>query len=143
VSPTSSRRCSRLQRARPSGSAGAVRRRRRLVIAATAALALAACSLVPPAVPEDPARELATVPFFPQTIHQCGPAALATVLQWSGADATPESLAPQVYIPGRKGSLALELIAATRRAGRVPFPLAADADAHAIFAEVRAGTPPS
>lgn len=101
----------------------------------------AACTLIAPGVPEDPARELTGVPFFPQTIHQCGPAALATVLQWSGSDATPETLAPQVYIPGREGSLALELVAATRRAGRVPFVLADDEDADAVFAEVRAGTP--
>jgi hypothetical protein len=108
---------------------------------AAGALALAACSLVAPSIPEDPARELAAVPFNPQTIHQCGPAALATVLQWSGVDVTPESLAPQVYIPGRKGSLALELVAATRRAGRVPFVLAQDEAAQAVFTEVRAGVP--
>lgn len=102
-------------------------------------MAVAACSSLPPALPEDPARELTGVPFFPQTIHQCGPAALATVLVWSDAPATPEDLAPQVYIPGRKGSLAVELVAATRRAGRVPYELAAD-DA-ALFAEVDAGSP--
>ena len=62
---------------------------------------LAACTALPPALPEDPARELTQVPFFPQTIHQCGPAALATVLGWSGVPATPEELAPQVYIPDR------------------------------------------
>lgn len=90
-------------------------------------------------VPEDPARELTAVPFFPQTIYQCGPAALATVLSWSGAAATPEELAPQVYIPARQGSLAIELVAATRRAGRIPWVLAPDAET--LFAELRAGHP--
>jgi hypothetical protein len=103
------------------------------------ALALAACSVLAPALPEDPARELTRVPFFPQTIHQCGPAALATVLTWSGAPTTPEELAPQVYIPQRQGSLALELVAATRRAGRIPYPL--QPDPSALLAELRAGTP--
>lgn len=100
---------------------------------------LGACSILPRAAPENPSQELVAVPFFPQTIHQCGPAALATVLNWSGASTTPEALAPQVYIPGRQGSLAVEMVAATRRAGRVPYPL--PADAQALFAEVRAGTP--
>jgi hypothetical protein len=103
------------------------------------ALALAACAAFPPAVPEDPALELTQVPFFPQTAHQCGPAALATVLTWSGASTTPEALTPQVYIPSRQGSLAVELVAATRRAGRIPWQ--PDLEADGLIAEVRAGDP--
>lgn len=106
---------------------------------AAGALALSACSVLPPTLPEDPARELGGVPFFPQTIHQCGPAALATVLGWSGMATTPEALALQVYIPGRKGSLALELVAATRRAGRMPWQLRAEEDV--LLGEVQAGMP--
>jgi hypothetical protein len=103
------------------------------------AVALAACTALRPAVPEDPARELTAVPFFPQTIHQCGPAALATVLGWSGVTTTPEELAPQVYIPERRGSLTVELAAAARRAGRIPWQPSLDADG--LVAEVRAGNP--
>lgn len=106
---------------------------------AAGALALAACAVLPPSLPEDPARELAAVPFFPQTIHQCGPAALATVLAWSGAPATPEVLAPQVYLPGREGSLAVELVAAARRAGRIPYQV--PATVVALRAELAAGHP--
>ncbi|HEX5361574.1 MAG TPA: PA2778 family cysteine peptidase [Fluviicoccus sp.] len=69
-----------------------------------------------------PARQLA-VPFFAQEIHQCGPAALASMLQASGAAVTPEMLLPQVYTPGRQGSLAVELVAATRRHQRLPYVL--------------------
>lgn len=79
-------------------------------------LALAACATVPPQLPD----ELTGVPFFPQTIHQCGPAALATVLVHSGVATTPEALAPQVYLPGRRGSLQVELVAAARTHARVP-----------------------
>ena len=32
-------------------------------------------------------------PFYPQTEYHCGPAALATVLRFRGADVTPEALA--------------------------------------------------
>ena len=59
---------------------------------AASALTLAACSVQLPTLAEDPTRELTQVPFFPQTLHQCGPAALATVLGWSGVHATPEAL---------------------------------------------------
>ena len=83
--------------------------------------------------------ELAATPFFPQEIHQCGPAALAATLGASGVDVTPAELVSQTYLPGRKGSLQLELIAAARRHQRVPYVLAGDADA--LFAELDAGHP--
>lgn len=68
--------------------------------------------------------ELSDVPFFPQEEHQCGPAALATMLDYSGKAVTPEQLTAQVYVPGRQGSFAVELVAAARRQGRVVYPLA-------------------
>lgn len=83
--------------------------------------------------------ELTAVPFFPQEAYQCGPAALATVLVWSGVAVTPEALTPQVYLPARKGSLALELIAAARRHGRVPYVLRPELSS--LLAEVAAGHP--
>lgn len=86
-----------------------------------------------------PATELAAVPFYPQEKYQCGPAALATVLGWSGADVDMASLVDSVYVPGRQGSLQPEMIAAARRAGRIPFPVP-PAPA-AIGAELAAGHP--
>ena len=83
-------------------------------------IVLAACSLQPNSLPEDPLTELTRVPFFPQTIHECGPAALATVLNYSAATTTPDGLALEVYIPERQGSLQIEMLAATRRNGRLP-----------------------
>nr|WP_244755775.1 PA2778 family cysteine peptidase [Pseudoxanthomonas helianthi] len=79
------------------------------------------------------------VPFHSQTEYQCGPAALAGVLGASGVPATPEGLAPQVYLPGRHGSLQVELLGATRRAGRIPYPVAKTPEA--LFAELQAGHP--
>lgn len=103
-------------------------------------LALAGCAAVDDALlPEDPARELAAVPFFPQTIHQCGPAALATVLGASGVPATPEELVPLVYLPERRGSLQVEMLAAARSRGRVAYVL--DPAFDAVRAELAAGTP--
>jgi tetratricopeptide (TPR) repeat protein len=48
------------------------------------------------------------------------------VLAFSGVDVDPDSLAGMVYLPGREGSLPLEIVAASRRLGRMPYPLAAE-----------------
>ena len=68
--------------------------------------------------------ELSQTAFFPQLEYQCGPAALATVLVSAGVKTTPEELVPQVYIPERKGSLQVEMLAAARRHGMVSYALA-------------------
>lgn len=83
--------------------------------------------------------ELVEVPFYPQETHQCGPASLAMVLNAGGAKVTPQDLAPQVYLPGREGSLQVEMLAATRRNGLFAYELAPKLDD--LLAEVAAGTP--
>jgi len=103
----------------------------------------AGCVSLPPAMRDYGALaapvELGDTPFFPQEQYQCGPAALATVLAASGAGVTLQLLVEQVYLPGRRGSLQAELIAATRRAGRVPYPIAPGMAA--IAAELQASRP--
>ncbi len=83
--------------------------------------------------------ELTAVPFFPQEEYQCGPAALATVLNWAGASVSPAELVPEVYLPERRGSLQLELIGATRRQGRIPYVLRPELES--VFTEVASGNP--
>lgn len=65
--------------------------------------------------------ELSKTPFFPQELYQCGPAALATALNAVNIQVTPEQLTPEIYIPSRRGSLQIEMLAATRRHGAVPI----------------------
>ena len=67
--------------------------------------------------------ELTNVPFFAQEDYQCGPAALAMALGWSGISIQPEALVEQVYSPARKGSLPSDMITAARRQGRVAYPI--------------------
>jgi hypothetical protein len=91
----------------------------------------------PAGVPQ--AVELAQVPFFPQDEFQCGPAALAMVLTHTGVRTRPEALVDDVWLPARKGSLQLEMLAAPRRHGRVSYrlePRYAD-----LLREVAAGNP--
>jgi hypothetical protein len=83
--------------------------------------------------------ELAETPFYPQERYQCGPAALATLLASSGIRTSPEALTPQVYLPERRGSLQIELLAATRAAGRIPYSI--DGTMAAVTAELQAGRP--
>src|SRR5690606_10643372 len=110
-----------------------------------ASLLAASCATAPPAIgpqlPDDAPveRELTHVPFFPQEDYQCGPAALATVLAASGVDVTADALTRQVYLPGRRGSLQTELIAATRRHDRLPYRL--EGGLPALLAQVDAGHP--
>ena len=86
---------------------------------------LAGCVALAPGEPVLPGGpvELAATPFYPQAKYQCGPAALAMVLNVAGVDVKPGELVDQVYIPGRKGSLQLEMAAASRRYGRLPYRL--------------------
>ena len=72
-----------------------------------------------PGAPEN--VDLVDVPFFPQQEYQCGPAALATALRYSGLAVTPDELGPRVYLPGKEGSLQLEMVAAVRRYDRIPY----------------------
>jgi len=88
---------------------------------------------------DPPLFELSGVPVFPQRAHHCGPSSLATVLAFSGVDVTPDTLAEMVYLPGREGSLPLELTAASRRLGRMPYRLAAELET--IVRELQAGRP--
>jgi hypothetical protein len=85
------------------------------------------------------ATELAETPFFPQKKYQCGPAALATVLSASGAPATPDALSPSLYVPARRGSLQVEMLATPRSFTRLALTL--PRDPAAIVRELEAGRP--
>lgn len=120
----------------PAGAAGAAR----LAAWLMAALLSGGCATHPPLLePRAGTVELAQTPFFPQRKYQCGPASLATVLVASGVQVTPAQLEPMVYLPGRRGSLQLEMQAAPRAWGRLAYTL--DPDLSAILEELDAGRP--
>jgi len=85
------------------------------------------------------AVELVETPFYPQVTDQCGPSALAATLNVSGVSVAPEILKLQIYIPGREGSLQIELLAATRGYQRIPYLI--DPDVTALLGELHSGRP--
>ncbi|MEW5967030.1 MAG: PA2778 family cysteine peptidase [Pseudomonadota bacterium] len=105
---------------------------------------LAGCAHRPPVTLDPgtrlpPQAELSDTPFFPQERYQCGPAALATLLNVRGVKIDPEALVPQVYLPAREGSLQTEMIAAVRRQGLLAIPVEPSLDG--LLGEVAAGRP--
>lgn len=120
----------------------------RAVAALGLLLSLQGCAYLLPSVPAEvaqqadkqPSVELTQVPFYPQKEYQCGPAALATVFNNLGSKSTPDELVSQVYLPDRKGSLQIEMLATTRRNGYLAYPLAPTTQA--LFDALNSNTPP-
>lgn len=86
-----------------------------------------------------PQAELTDVPFFAQTEYQCGPATLAMVLNHQGVATTLDELIPQVFIPGREGSVQPEMLATVRRYERLAIPIRSTMDA--LLLHLEAGNP--
>lgn len=86
-----------------------------------------------------PSVYLSDTPFFAQDDSLCGPAVLAMLLGAAGRPVSVDTLMPQVYLPGRRGSLQAEMLAGARRHGAlamtVPGGLAG------AFTELAAGHP--
>ena len=95
--------------------------------------------LVEPPTFLPPSVELVNTPFYPQLANQCGPAALATLLEQQGAKTSLEVLSGEIYIPGRKGSLQIEMTVTARRHGMLPYKLAPQL--LDLLTEIAAGNP--
>lgn len=112
-------------------------------VALAAAGLVAGCAADPfrsvDTIPVDSAVELGETAFFPQEAYQCGPAALATVLQTSGVPVTPDELVPLVFIPERGGSLQTEIVATARTFGRIPYII--EPEFAALLRQLDAGRP--
>ena len=91
----------------------------------------------PPHIPAQ--AELTGVPFFPQLEYNCGPAALASIISYRGNPIVPEQITPLIFVPGLKGSLQIEVVAATRQFDLLPVRL--EPRMESILREVAAGNP--
>ena len=110
---------------------------------AIAVFGLGGCASIPDRVAALPVAqssvEITTTPFYPQERYQCGPAALTTVLAFSGVDASLAAITDLTYIPDRQGSLQTELLATARSHERIPYRI--DGTMSALVAELAAGRP--
>ena len=109
-------------------------------------LLLAGCSTTPKWPASDDSNVslqtrtvLDDVPFYPQELYQCGPAALAMMLNSQGLNTNPDILRELVYIPGREGSLQVEMVAAARSHNMLVYTL--DGKLESLLREVEAGNP--
>lgn len=84
-------------------------------------------------------QEITLLNFNPQREYECGPASLATILQWQGLNVSDKKLVSEIYLPERKGSLQIEILATTRRYGFVPFVI--EKNMRALLKEIKAGNP--
>jgi len=80
------------------------------------------------------------VPVIRQTPERCGPAALAMVLRFYGADSAALAEAERAYDPVLKGSLITDLAAAARRGGWNA--VVAEAPEDSLRAWLARGVPP-
>lgn len=82
---------------------------------------------------------LESVPFYPQEKYQCGPASLAMMLNAQGLETNPDILKELVYLPGKEGSLQVEMVAGARSHDMLVYRLPPEPEA--VLAEVEAGNP--
>ncbi len=121
--------------------------RRRLIgaVGGLALIALSGCATQSTRLHDTPPAglprrvELSTTPFHPQEDYQCGPAALAMALGAAGIPASPEVLTGQVFLPGRQGSLQIEMLAGARRNGALAVEIPGTLEA--LMQETAAGNP--
>jgi tetratricopeptide (TPR) repeat protein len=118
----------------------------RLLVLPWLMLLLSACAGQPAFLPANellqqlpPTVFIDQVRFYAQDDYQCGPAALAMLLSQRGFSDTPESLKGRVYLPARKGSLQVEMVAAAREHGLLVYPL--QPNLAALLTELAAGNP--
>ncbi|MGP9679470.1 PA2778 family cysteine peptidase [Halomonas sp. AOP27-A1-41] len=76
-----------------------------------------------------PQVENRAVPFFAQSEYQCGPATLAMVLNYQGVEVGVDQLIPQVFLPGRDGSVQPEMLSTVRRHQQLAYPIRGTMDA--------------
>jgi len=57
-----------------------------------------------------PSHVIKNVPFHPQEEFQCGPASLASVLNYWNINITPEEIASEIYSKSARGTLNMDML---------------------------------
>ena len=66
-------------------------------------------------------RSIDNVPFFPQEDYQCGPAALASVLNYWGVAVAPQEVARAIYSESARGTLNIDMVLYAQSRGLEAF----------------------
>ena len=109
---------------------------------------LALCWLAACAAPFNPDERLSfdaptraqvvDVPLIQQDDFFCGPASIAMVMQWAGADITQQQVATLAFSPGAGGTYLADMIGSSRRLGQLAVEIG---DFDQLLTEVTAGHP--
>ncbi|MFW6011034.1 MAG: PA2778 family cysteine peptidase [Desulfosalsimonas sp.] len=92
-----------------------------LLVLAVTGCAGTRCYIPPEGRPGRDVIHVDEVKVFEQDEYRCGPAAMASMLAFSGVEIRPRHLEQTVYDPESRGSLQVSLVAAARRNSRVAY----------------------
>jgi ABC-type bacteriocin/lantibiotic exporter with double-glycine peptidase domain len=84
-----------------------------VLVLVLSSLWLVGVGLAPVGAP--PSHHIAGVPLVERNTNWCGPAALAAVLRFHGEEVGAEEIAKEIYLPGYRGSLNLDLLIYARQ----------------------------
>ncbi|MEW6418412.1 MAG: C39 family peptidase [Nitrospirota bacterium] len=62
-------------------------------------------------------RIIENVPFYPQETYQCGPASLASVLNYWGINISPDEIAKEIFSESARGTLNMDMVLYAQRKG--------------------------
>jgi hypothetical protein len=109
-----------------------------IILLIVSALALCACSSAPL---QRGTNEFVIkgVPFYPQEDYQCGPASLAGVLNFWGANVSDQEIASEIFSKSARGTLTIDMLLYAQRKGYDSLQYQGGIDD--LKAKVRAGYP--
>lgn len=84
-------------------------------------------------------QQLIDIPFVAQEDHYCGPASVSMLLQHRGQNIAQEQVAQRIFLPGRQGTLQLDVKSFIRQRGLLAYPVPASLSA--LTDELAAGNP--
>lgn len=79
------------------------------------------------------------IPFFSQDDYQCGPASLASVLNYWGVNVSPEDIAHEIYSKSAKGTLNIDMVLYSQRKGLTALQYSGNMDD--LMKNIKAGLP--
>ncbi|MFB3926866.1 MAG: C39 family peptidase [Syntrophales bacterium] len=80
-------------------------------------LNLVSCTAAVQSVKPGEGHIIPGVPFYPQEAFQCGPASLASVLNYRGVKITPDEIASEIFSKSARGTLDFDLVLYAQKKG--------------------------